>query len=216
MRLVIFGPQGAGKGTQGTRIGERYGIPDVSTGDIFRWAVRGRTALGLRVMEYLSRGKLVPDDLTISVVKERLDNADAADGFLLDGFPRNVFQADALDEYLAGKGTELDAALVLEVPEEVSLSRITGRRVCTKCGRNYHVDAPPKDNWTCDVCGGEVVAREDDLDEHAVRKRLSDYHEQTEPLKAHYARRGLLREIDGRGTTDEVFEKITAILEEVS
>jgi adenylate kinase len=216
MRLVIFGPQGAGKGTQGKRIGEKYGIPDVSTGDIFRWAVKGRTALGLRVTEYLSRGKLVPDDLTITVVKERLDNPDVANGFLLDGFPRNLLQADALDEYLAGKGTELDAALVIEVPEEVSLRRITGRRACSKCGRNYHVDSPPKDNWTCDVCGGEVVAREDDLDEHAVRKRLSDYHEQTEPLKAHYAARGLLREVDGQGTTDEVFEKITAMLEEVS
>ena len=216
MRLIIFGPQGAGKGTQGKRIGEKYGIPDVSTGDIFRWAVKGRTALGLRVMEYLSRGKLVPDDLTINVVKERLANPDAANGFLLDGFPRNVLQADALDEFLAGKGAELDAALVIEVPEEVSLRRLTGRRVCSKCGRNYHVDAPPKQNWTCDVCGSEVIAREDDLDEHAVRKRLSDYHEQTEPLKAHYSKRGLLREVDGQGTTDEVFEKITALLEEVS
>jgi adenylate kinase len=216
MRLIIFGPQGAGKGTQGKRIGEKYGIPDVSTGDIFRWAVKGRTALGLRVMEYLSRGKLVPDELTIHVVKERLANPDAQNGFLLDGFPRNLMQANALDEFLATKGHELDAALVLEVPEEVSLRRITGRRACSKCGRNYHVDSPPKQNWTCDVCGGEVVAREDDLDEHAVRKRLSDYHDQTEPLKAHYARRGLLREIDGQGTTDEVFEKITALLEEVS
>ena len=216
MRLVIFGPQGAGKGTQGKRIGEKYGIPDVSTGDIFRWAVKGRTALGLRVTEYLSRGKLVPDELTINVVKERLDNPDAANGFLLDGFPRNLLQADALDEYLAGKGTELDAALVIEVPEEVSLRRITGRRVCTQCGRNYGVDSPPKVDWTCDVCGGEVVAREDDLDEHAVRKRLSDYHSQTEPLKEHYAARGLLREVDGQGTTDEVFEKIAAMLEEAS
>jgi adenylate kinase len=216
VRLIIFGPQGAGKGTQGKRIGEKYGIPDVSTGDIFRWAVKGRTALGLRVMEYLSRGKLVPDELTINVVKERLANPDAQNGFLLDGFPRNLMQADALDEFLATKGTELDAALVLEVPEDVSLRRITGRRACSKCGRNYHVDSPPKENWTCDVCGGEVVAREDDLDEHAVRKRLSDYHGQTEPLKAHYAKRGLLREVDGQGTTDEVFEKITALLEEVS
>jgi adenylate kinase len=216
VRLIIFGPQGAGKGTQGKRIGEKYGIPDVSTGDIFRWAVKGRTALGLRVMEYLSRGKLVPDELTIHVVRERLANPDAQNGFLLDGFPRNLMQADALDAFLTERGNELDAALVLEVPEEVSLRRITGRRACSKCGRNYHVDSPPKDNWTCDVCGGEVVAREDDLDEHAVRKRLSDYHGQTEPLKAHYAKRGLLREIDGQGTTDEVFEKITALLEEVS
>jgi adenylate kinase len=216
MRLIIFGPQGAGKGTQGQLIGEKYGIPDVSTGDIFRWAVKGRTALGLRVMEYLSRGKLVPDELTINVVKERLANPDAQNGFLLDGFPRNLLQADALDEFLAEKGHELDAALVIEVPEEVSLRRITGRRVCSGCGRNYRVDSPPKQNWTCDVCGGEVIAREDDLDEHAVRKRLSDYHSQTEPLKAHYAKRGLLREVDGQGTTGEVFEKITALLEEVS
>jgi adenylate kinase len=216
MRLVIFGPQGAGKGTQGKRIGEKYDIPDISTGEIFRWAVKGRTALGLRVTEYLSRGKLVPDELTIGVVRERLDNPDATNGFLLDGFPRNVLQADALDDFLRGKGAELDAALVIEVPEEVSLRRLTGRRVCTGCGRNYHVDNPPASNWTCDACGGEVIAREDDLDEHAVRKRLSDYHEQTEPLKAHYAKRGLLREVDGQGTTDEVFEKITAMLDEFS
>ena len=216
MRLVIFGPQGAGKGTQGKRIGEKYGIPDISTGKIFRWAVKGRTALGLRVTEYLSRGKLVPDDLTIGVVTERLQNEDATNGFLLDGFPRNLLQADALDEFLATKGAELDAALAMEVPEEVSLRRLTGRRVCSGCGRNYHVDAPPSDDWTCDVCGGNVVAREDDLDEHAVRKRLSDYHEQTEPLKAYYSKRGLLREVDGQGTTDEVFEKITAMLDEVS
>jgi adenylate kinase len=214
--LVIFGPQGAGKGTQGKRIGEKYGIPDISTGEIFRWAVKGRTALGLRVTEYLSRGKLVPDDLTIGVVTERLQNEDATNGFLLDGFPRNLLQADALDEFLATKGAELDAALAMEVPEEVSLRRLTGRRVCSGCGRNYHVDAPPSDDWTCDVCGGNVVAREDDLDEHAVRKRLSDYHEQTEPLKAYYSKRGLLREVDGQGTTDEVFEKITAMLDEVS
>lgn len=216
MRLVIFGPQGAGKGTQGKRIGEKYGIPDISTGEIFRWAVKGRTALGLRVMEYLSRGKLVPDELTIGVVKERLQNEDATDGFLLDGFPRNLLQADALDDFLATKGAELDAALVIEVPEDVSLRRITGRRVCTGCGRNYHVDARPATDWSCDQCGSEVVAREDDLDEHAVRKRLNDYHEQTEPLKAHYARRGLLREVDGQGTPDVVFEKITAMLDEVS
>ena len=216
MRLVIFGPQGAGKGTQGKRIGEKYGIPDISTGEIFRWAVKGRTALGLRVTEYLSRGKLVPDDLTIGVVTERLQNEDATNGFLLDGFPRNLLQADALDEFLATKGAELDAALAMEVPEEVSLRRLTGRRVCSGCGRNYHVDAPPSDDWTCDVCGGNVVAREDDLDEHAVRKRLSDYHEQTEPLKAYYSKRGLLREVDGQGTTDEVFEKIMAMLDEVS
>jgi adenylate kinase len=216
MRLVIFGPQGAGKGTQGKLIGAKYGIPDISTGEIFRWAVKGRTALGLRVTEYLSRGKLVPDELTIGVVTERLQNEDATNGFLLDGFPRNVLQADALDEFLGTKGAELDAALVIEVPEEVSLRRLTGRRVCSGCGRNYHIDSPPDSDWTCNDCGGEVIAREDDLDEHAVRKRLSDYHSQTEPLKAHYARRGLLREVDGQGSTGEVFEKITAMLDEVS
>jgi adenylate kinase len=210
MRLVIFGPQGAGKGTQGALIAEKYGIPSISTGEIFRWAIKGKTALGLKVLEYVDAGRLVPDELTIEVVTDRLTAADCADGFLLDGFPRNVGQARALDALLEDSGSALDAALMVEVPEEVSLRRILGRRACNNCGRNYHIDAPPENNWTCDVCGGEVVERTDDHEEDTVRNRLRLYHEQTEPLKSYYEDRGLLREIDGLGSPDEVFTRIVS------
>ena len=208
MRLIIFGPQGAGKGTQSAKISEKYDIPAISTGDIFRWAISAGTALGLKAREYVDAGRLVPDDVTIGVVQERLSADDAADGFLLDGFPRNLFQAKALDAWLGKQGKKLDAALVIDVPDEVSIHRLTGRRVCSNCGRNYHVDAPPQENWTCDRCGGKVEARADDLDEKTMRDRLDTYHDQTEPLKAHYEDCGILREVDGMGTPDEVFDRI--------
>lgn len=210
MRLVIFGPQGAGKGTQGALISEKYGIPSISTGEIFRWAIKGKTSLGLKVLEYVDAGKLVPDELTIEVVTDRLAAADCKDGFLLDGFPRNVGQARALDALLADSDAVVDAALVVEVPEDVSLRRILGRRACSNCGRNYHLDAPPEKNWTCDACGDEVVERTDDHEEETVRNRLSLYHEQTEPLKQYYDDKGLLREIDGMGSPDEVFTRIVS------
>jgi adenylate kinase len=212
VRLVIFGPQGAGKGTQGALIAENYGIPDIATGDIFRWAISGGTALGLKVKDYVEQGKLVPDDLTIDVVRERLSAPDCKDGFVMDGFPRSIRQAQALDEMLADQGVKLDAALVLEIPEEESLRRILGRRACTDCGRNYHLDAPPSDDWTCDVCGGTVEERTDDH-EDTIRLRLQLYHEQTEPLKTYYENQGLLRRVDGAlGTPDEVLEKIQSVL----
>jgi adenylate kinase len=211
VRLVIMGPQGAGKGTQGERIAEKYGIPDIATGEIFRWALKGGTALGMKVREYVETGHLVPDDLTIEVVAERLRADDCKDGFLLDGFPRSLRQAEALDEILAAQGVKLDAALVIEVPEAVSLHRLLGRRVCPDCGKNYHVDSPPEKNWTCDRCGGAVVARTDD-NEETIRERLKLYHEQTEPLKEYYAKKGLLREVRGNGTEDEVFARIAEAL----
>lgn len=212
MRIVIFGPQGAGKGTQSKGISEKYGIPAISTGEIFRWAIKGDTPLGRKVKESVDHGHLVPDELTISVVRERLEAEDCDDGWLLDGFPRNLGQADALDRTVKTAGNELDAALVIEVPEEISLRRLLGRRVCLKCGTNYHVDSPPQKNWTCDVCGGEVVGRADDGEEETISERLKLYHEQTEPLKAHYAERGILREVDGVGTTQEVFDRIVSVL----
>lgn len=208
MRLIIFGPQGAGKGTQSARIAEKYGIPAISTGEIFRWAIKGKTALGSKVLEYVDAGKLVPDELTIEVVSERLSADDCAEGFLLDGFPRNVEQAKALDGLMEDIRCSLDAALVIEVPEDVSLRRILGRRVCQECGLNYHLDAPPEKNWTCDVCGGDVVERVDDHEEQTIRARLALYHDQTEPLRSYYEERGLLREVDGMGTPDEVFSRI--------
>lgn len=213
MRIVIFGPQGAGKGTQSARIAEKFGIPSIATGDIFRWAIKGGTALGNKAKEYVDSGRLVPDEITIGVVTERLQADDCQDGFLLDGFPRNVDQAEALDRILEQIEWSLDAALVLDVPEEVSLRRILGRRVCSNCGRNYHLDAPPEDDWKCDACGEDVIKREDDFDEATVRERLRLYHEQTEPLKAYYEKKGLLKEVDGaQGTPDEVFSRIVEAL----
>jgi adenylate kinase len=212
VRLVVFGPQGAGKGTQGIKIAEKYGISNIATGDIFRWAISGGTALGLKVKDYVESGQLVPDDLTIQVVRERLAADDVRDGFLLDGFPRSIEQAEALDAMLAERSKKLDAALVMEIPEEESLRRIVGRRACSNCGRNYHVDAPPGNDWVCDTCGGEVVERTDDHEEEKVRRRLRLYHERTEPLKAYYSERGILRRVDGLGSPGEVFERIMAAL----
>jgi adenylate kinase len=210
MRLVIFGPQGAGKGTQGARIAEKYDIEAIATGDMFRWAISHGTDVGLKAREYVDAGRLVPDEVTIEIVRERLE-AGGFGGFLLDGFPRNLAQADALDGLLEERNTRLDAALVLHVPEEVSLRRILGRRVCSNCGRNYHVNSPPREDWTCDRCGGRVERRSDD-DEGNIRDRLKLYHDQTEPLKAYYDARGILREVDGQGTMDEVFDRLVAVL----
>jgi adenylate kinase len=204
MRLLIFGPQGAGKGTQGRRVAEEFDLDAIATGDMFRWAISKKTDMGMKAREYVDEGRLVPDDVTVEVVRERLE-AKNFDDFLLDGFPRNTSQADSLDKMLSERSAAIEAFLVLEVPEEVSLRRIVGRRVCSNCGRNYHEDAPPEENWTCDRCGGQVKRRTDDTPEN-VKKRLRLYHEQTEPLKSHY--RDVLRVIDGIGTPDEVFSRI--------
>lgn len=208
----MFGPQGAGKGTQSARIAEKYGIPPIATGDIFRWAIKGGTALGQKVKQYVEAGTLVPDALTIETVRERLTADDCKEGFLLDGFPRSAPQAEALDEILAEKHCSLDAALVLQVPEEVSLRRLTGRRVCSNCGRNYSLDNPPEHDWTCDVCGGRVTPRADDEDEETISARLKSYHDITEPLKAYYGEKGILREVDGTQSPDDVFSSIVSAL----
>jgi adenylate kinase len=212
VRLVLFGPQGAGKGTQALKIAQKYSIPAISTGDIFRWAISGGTALGAKVREYVDEGELVPDALTIEVITERLKAEDCQGGWLLDGFPRTMEQAKALDGVLREEGSELDGALVIDVPEDVSLRRLLGRRACSQCGRNYHVDLPPAVDWTCDTCGGQVVKRVDDVEEEKIRHRLELYHQQTEPLKAYYRDRGLLREVEGQGTPDEVFDRVRAAL----
>lgn len=207
----MLGPQGAGKGTQGAMLAEKFGVTTIATGEIFRWAISSESDLGDKVKAFVEGGRLVPDALTIEVVGERLSEDDVADGFLLDGFPRSIPQAEALDGILASQGASLDAAIVLEVPEDVSLHRILGRRVCSTCGRNYHVDAPPKEDWTCDVCGGRVVPRSDD-NETALRRRLDLYHEQTQPVKKYYRERGLLKEVDGRGSQQDVFYRIVRML----
>jgi adenylate kinase len=205
-RLLVLGKQGAGKGTQAVRIAGHYGVPHISTGDIFRAAAADGTPFGLRANEYMTRGELVPDDVVIGVVAERLAKDDAVnDGFVLDGFPRTKVQAEELQRLLGPGG--LEAAVDIDVPTDEVIERISGRRVCVTCGTPYHVNAPPKSNWTCDKDGGEVVQREDDTPE-AVTKRLELYDQATRPLLDFYEGRGLLVTIDGVGDPDEVFNRI--------
>ncbi|KYH33671.1 adenylate kinase [Neomoorella mulderi] len=197
MRLVLLGPPGAGKGTQAGVISERLGVPHISTGDMFRRAIKEGTELGRQAEKYLQSGGLVPDAVTIGLVQERLSQPDCRQGFLLDGFPRTVAQAEALDAWLAGRKEKLDAVIDIEVPREELLERLTGRRVCRQCGATYHLQYnPPAEAGKCDVCGGELVQRADDT-AATVSKRLDVYREQTAPLIAYYRQRGRLKEIDG-------------------
>jgi len=206
VRLLVLGKQGAGKGTQAVRMAEHYGAPHISTGDMFRAAVAAGTPFGLKANEYMKRGELVPDDVVIGVVAERLAKDDAVDhGFVLDGFPRTKIQAEELQRLLGPDG--LDAAVDIDVPTEVVIDRISGRRVCKTCGATYHVTAPPENDWVCDRDGGEVVQREDDTPE-AVTKRLELYERDTRPLLDFYEGLGLLVTIDGVGDPDEVFSRV--------
>lgn len=209
-RLIILGKQGAGKGTQCVRLCRHYGVPHVSTGDMFRAAVKSGSELGTRLDEYMREGELIPDDLVLGVVAERLDEDDAQDGFLLDGFPRTTNQAAKLSERLAPD--DVDMVLSLEVPTEVSLRRLAGRRVCQNCGANYSVDSPPEENWTCDDCRGEVVLRKDDT-EHAIARRLKLYEEQTAPLVSWYQEQGKLVAVDGIGAPDTVTERLVRAID---
>jgi adenylate kinase len=204
-RLVILGKQGAGKGTQGERIARHYGVPRIATGDMFRAAVHEGTEAGQRAKKYMEAGELVPDDVVIGIVEERLSDEDAQRGFILDGFPRNAEQARALD---AALGQEVvDLVVQLEVPTEVVLHRLAGRRVCTTCGATYSLEDPPTVNWTCDVCGGNVVQRDDDT-ETAIQRRLDLYVQQTEPLVAYYLAQDKLAPVDGTGDVDTVTARI--------
>jgi adenylate kinase len=206
VRLLVLGKQGAGKGTQAVRIAEHYGAPHISTGDMFRAAVAANTPFGIKANEYMKRGELVPDDIVIGVVAERLAKDDAVEhGFVLDGFPRTRVQAEELRRILGPDG--LDAAVDIDVPTHVVIERISGRRVCKTCGATYHVNAPPTVDWVCDKDGGEVVQREDDTPE-AVTKRLELYERDTRPLLDFYEGLGLLVVIDGVGDPDEVFNHV--------
>ena len=213
MRLILLGPPGAGKGTQAKRLIERYGIPQISTGDILRAAVREGTELGKKAKQYMDAGQLVPDEVVIGIIRERLKEADCAKGFILDGFPRTVPQAEALKSVLAELGQALDHVVSIEVPDEDLVERLTGRRTCRKCGAMYHVKfTPPKQEGVCDKCGGELYQRDDDKEE-TIRARLKVYHDQTAPLVEFYNEEGLLRRIDGVGSVDEIYGRILGVLE---
>ena len=207
-RLVILGRQGAGKGTQCMRLARHYVVPHVSTGDIFRASVKAGSEFGSRAEEFMVAGKLVPDEIVVGVVQERLCQRDAkARGFILDGFPRTAAQAKALDEMLEVEGMPLDLTIDLEISEEDALARLAARRVCSTCASIYSTSRPPAINWTCDNCGGEVVQRQDDT-EAAIRKRLADYNELTTPLIAWYEARDSLVRVDAIGTPDDVLNRL--------
>jgi len=208
VRLVFMGPPGAGKGTQAKQAAERYGIPHVSSGDIFRAEIAAQTDLGERIKGYLDAGDLVPDETTVRAVVGRIQADDCRDGWLLDGFPRTEPQARALDEALQEQGHHLDAVVYLSMDLEVIVRRMSGRRVCPACGRSYHTEhIPPRTEGTCDACGADLVTREDDRPE-TVRQRLATYEEATAPLIAYYEARGLLVRVDGTGTPDDVRQRL--------
>ncbi|MFE9563547.1 adenylate kinase [Streptomyces sp. NPDC006487] len=208
MRIVLVGPPGAGKGTQATVLAETLSIPHISTGDLFRANISQKTELGQRAQSYMSKGDLVPDQVTIDMAKDRMEQPDAENGFLLDGFPRNVSQAEALDEILKAQGIKLDAVLDLEVEEDEVVKRIAGRRTCRKDNKHiFHVDyAAPKTEGVCDTCGGELYQREDDS-EATVRNRLDVYHTQTEPIIDFYKAQGLLVTIPALGEVKDVTQR---------
>ncbi|MCR5303699.1 MAG: adenylate kinase [Lachnospiraceae bacterium] len=212
MVIIMLGAPGAGKGTQAERICAGYSLPHISTGDIFRANIKGGTELGKEAKSYMDRGELVPDELTVRILKDRVSQDDCASGYVLDGFPRTIPQAEALEAMLKEQGVSADHAIDVEVPDENIVRRMGGRRSCQNCGAIYHVEyAKPAKEGICDKCGGTLVIRDDDKDE-TVRNRLKVYHEQTQPLIDFYKGRGILKEVDGTQDPDKVFEDIRAIL----
>ena len=212
LRTILLGAPGAGKGTVAAKIVKEYNIPHISTGDIFRDNLKRKTELGLRAQEYMTRGELVPDDLTCEIATTRLLEDDCKNGFLLDGFPRTVYQAEKLDEFLREHGQSLDKVVQLVVDDELLIKRLTGRRVCKNCGATFHViTIPPKEEGIGENCGHELIQRADDTEETAVN-RLKVYEEQTSPLVTYYEEKGLLAPIDGAGTPEEVFRSILDVL----
>jgi adenylate kinase len=212
LNLVLLGPPGSGKGTQGERLQEDFRLPYYATGDILRAAVRDETELGKTAKQYMDRGDLVPDEVIIGVITDRIESAEAADGFILDGFPRTTPQAEALDRELEELGRELTAALLIDVPEEEVIRRLGGRRTCEKAGHVFHVDFnPPQSEGVCDIDGSRLLIRDDDKPE-VIRHRLHQYREKTEPLVSYYDGKGLLRRIAGTASPDEVGDQIRALL----
>ena len=212
MKIVLLGPPGAGKGTQAKSISNRYSIPHISTGDIFRKNISENTPLGIEAKSYMDNGQLVPDEVTINMVKDRLQQDDCKNGYLLDGFPRTVHQAEALDNFLTEREESIDTALLIEVPKEFILERMTGRWVCPSCGASYHIKFnPPANDGKCDLCGSDVIQRKDDTEE-TVKERLDVYENQTQPLIDFYKNKKQLSVVDGTQAINEVFESICKIL----
>ena len=214
MKIIMLGAPGAGKGTQAKQIAAKYGIPHISTGDIFRANIKNGTELGKKAKEYMDQGLLVPDELTCDLVMDRISQEDCENGFVLDGFPRTIPQAEALDAALEKIGETMDYAIDVDVEDENIIRRMSGRRACLNCGATYHiVTIPPKKEGICDTCGSELVLREDDQPE-TVKKRLDVYHEQTQPLIDYYKEKGILRSVNGMEPMETVFANIVAILGE--
>ena len=212
MKIIMLGAPGAGKGTQAMLIAEEYGIPHISTGDIFRANIKNNTELGKKAKEYMDQGLLVPDELTCDLVVDRLSQDDAKNGYVLDGFPRTIPQAEALTEALKKRNEAIDFALDVDVPDENIVSRMSGRRACLNCGATYHiVFAAPKKEGVCDMCGKELVLRDDDKPE-TVQKRLTVYHEQTQPLIDYYKNAGVLHKLDGTKDINDIFASIKELL----
>ena len=212
MKIIMLGAPGAGKGTQAKKIAAKYGIPHISTGDIFRANIKNGTELGKKAKTYMDQGLLVPDELVVDLVVDRVNQDDCENGYVLDGFPRTIPQAEALTEALEKMGQKVDFAIDVNVPDENIVKRMGGRRVCVTCGATYHmVYAPTKKEGICDTCGGELILRDDDKPE-TVQKRLNVYHDQTQPLIDYYTSQGILRTVDGTVDIDDVFRAITEFL----
>ncbi|PHO06212.1 adenylate kinase [Thermoanaerobacterium thermosaccharolyticum] len=212
MRVILLGPPGAGKGTQAERITKDYEIPHISTGDIFRYNIKNNTELGKLAKQYTEKGLLVPDDVTNKIVEDRLTKDDCKDGFLLDGYPRNVIQAESLGKYLENKGLKIDHVLNIIVDRDELVKRLSGRRVCPSCGATYHiVTKPPKVEGICDHCGEKLIQRTDDNIE-SVLKRLEVYEDETKPLVEYYGKLNLIRNIDGNKPVNEVYKEIQTLI----
>ncbi len=214
MKIIMLGAPGAGKGTQAKKIAAKYGIPHISTGDIFRANIKNGTELGKKAKTYMDQGLLVPDELVADLVVDRVNQEDCANGYVLDGFPRTIPQAEALTRALAEMGQKMDYAIDVYVPDENIVTRMSGRRACVGCGATYHLEyAPTKKEGICDTCGGELILRDDDKPE-TVKKRLNVYHEQTQPLIDYYTGEGILRTVDGTADINDVFQEIVNLLGE--
>jgi len=213
MKIIMLGAPGAGKGTQAKMIAEKYGIPHVSTGDIFRANIKNGTELGMEAKKYMDQGLLVPDELTVKILLDRVAQADCEKGYVLDGFPRTIPQAEVLDKALTELGDAIDYAINVDVPDENIVKRMSGRRACVTCGATYHIEhVPPKTEGICDKCGAELILRDDDKPE-TVLNRLKVYHDQTQPLIDFYSAKGVLKSVDGTVDMQDVFSAIIAILE---